>query len=710
MSSSALALESKSALSVESDASIESEIRDAIAGLTPAADNDVDNHHLAEEQAPPGGVTPTEPNSPRRPNTSSWIEDGKGGIVPRIIGYNGIMVGALTLTFSSALLLAAVGYYAVGSVLGGMGLGAAYGVGSYQLGSLVANHANAIERKVNVHAAEVKAKVKSHAAKLKANMPTMRQSLEYLALAILTVGVIRGVYTKLRKDKKEGLDRGVFKKYLYNTFDLIFTLSLIPLIYYAGFTQTTNIFKKASGYLMVVVTLFNGVLMLKQLFGEESSLDLAISEATDTADELIERASNIEHAEGGVGNPSEKDRANWNSLADHWDNPRDGNCREGIAYEQTWVDKLRRAVKKIATKNVAVALAVLAFLIALAVGIVKYYDHAEGKTARIARRAKRKGMKRKVYTQSGSVIDDPDYDGDFYIRDDDGKLVQITSDQTQWDDESQMFTSELSEQDFGTAVGYGGKHRYESGEVSESKNMCKKNGCDRKCGKIHRPKKMWKPISKKEAIRFQLPESVLAASDDTPEAKLAAPQYPVAKVLNSVGHCQTQAKQACATVVSGMVVTVDHIFKDASDKCTFWMGGKEWASTKSEGIVVGNDLLAFKPPNGSVFPSLRVNQRVDLLDPVAIVGASSKPQVVGGLCTISTGRVKCVEGERVYYDGSSEDGNCGAPIIDGNGRVVAIHTGTNTTLNYGVRPKIPSSSVPTPAVSGGVLGKDQAQH
>jgi len=172
------------------------------------------------------------------------------------------------------------------------------------------------------------------------------------------------------------------------------------------------------------------------------------------------------------------------------------------------------------------------------------------------------------------------------------------------------------------------------------------------------------------------------------EGKIAnSPIFPLAGVSNSLGVVKrTDGKCSMNCVLAyNEILFMNHLFTEAGHDdttevevtfgATSMQGPVTFSLKRSDGRVVGNDLISFKrPPTISHLPCLKMTQpevgsHVTLL---AYSFESGKP-VLGA----SQGRVLEVVTtpgmEKAYSSASSRDGNCGAPLLNEHGRMVGWH-------------------------------------
>jgi len=488
-----------------------------------------------------------------------------------------------------------------------------------------------------------------------------------------------------------------------------------------GARGVSETFKRVSTYLAIAVSTVNGVLILRSMFGEETTADEILASTSDECDKLQERAlllaekaSDAEafHKKHNTPQGKTQDGKDEASTTDEADAPLtvherlrrlwsdapkiarlNAKGKFGLGYNpdsaSLWSSVFIR-IKSIAASNVALAIAGLVVAVALAVAVVGLKRVKEGVGARARRDARRK-TKRKLYTQSGAAIDDPEYDGPLFIRDNHGDLKEITSSNVEFDDELGYMYTELLEQDYGTAVGY-------AGFFSEGA-MCKNKRCDRTCGKAHRrvafktkSVKEVTPVVDKHEAALPVPQAPQLSEVDKSqvEAKMATPSYPVGIVGGSMGWCGALTQGMCATVVKGMVVTCRHVITDADTHLTFQFGDVSFDCDVKHAADLADDLIGFEVPPTLQVKHLQWAPNPEVGQNVALVAADNVKDATSKKFRASTGKYKSREGERVYHSASSVGGNCGAPIIDENGRVISIHSGTMGAgnINCSQRPTV----------------------
>jgi hypothetical protein len=159
----------------------------------------------------------------------------------------------------------------------------------------------------------------------------------------------------------------------------------------------------------------------------------------------------------------------------------------------------------------------------------------------------------------------------------------------------------------------------------------------------------------------------------------------------------------CLLVWNGVEVP-EHLFRGMNTcKCTFFFpGGKSWSDVRQNSHVIGNDTLLFKrnqvmegvraiktdfPVEGEKIQMLSYSTKEDAIqgasrlsvDQGSIVKIDAKPPTIG-----PEGAPKYVE--KAYYNVSSSDGHCGAPVINTKGHVVGFHNFTMGNLMTGFIP------------------------
>jgi hypothetical protein len=226
-------------------------------------------------------------------------------------------------------------------------------------------------------------------------------------------------------------------------------------------------------------------------------------------------------------------------------------------------------------------------------------------------------------------------------------------------------------------------------EKSEDKEAkCIVANCDRKCGK-------WHPaVSDKAAKRAAKKKAAKAKRlNEAKESQVNGSPTRPGTVCGSIGWAETKSSAMNFTCVYGGLVVCGHIFaKDDSD-IRFSYGCLSTVVPRSEGKIVGNDLLYFKFPKGLLVQN-KSGQSIPAMaslrcakpavgEKVSIVSYESHKDCLERSPSVDQGRVALLDFDKGREKGlasySSKDGYCGSPILNVHGHCVGFHNATTTT-------------------------------
>jgi len=492
--------------------------------------------------------------------------------------------------------------------------------------------------------------------------------MEKFALGIILVGMFGKLFKQVYPQEKKESKSSIREK-IMNTFDVIFTLLLIPMAYKLGVHKCQQVFQKSAGYLAMVMAAVNTFLILKgALFTSDSgTIDSALKEsATQVSSiekEIVKVGLVIGAEEEKTNNVSLKERKvpitlqgkenvqkSWAGLRAIWGQPpRAANDRSGLGAQPKPhgynrfcnCDKCQNDPRRekesepelenvsgfnfLAGHNLALAIAALVVVTTVSLALIKYFHKdpksflEAGKGAKARRDVKRRRKNAtRLYTQSGGVVVDPEFDQDMYIRNyhDDGTFDYVPYEGRKTFVEDDGWYAVYDDPDY------------------------------------YRPTSMRK------------------------EATIAGKKaFPLGLVEKSVGVCFTERKRMCCTLIQGCVVTCAHIFDACNDTTIhFRFGSVTFDSALKYAAPVGNDLIAFRLPGSLGLKSLQVAGATEN-QPCAVVTYHSEDENRAGHSFVSYGKVQQVLSQ-LFHTCTTEEGVCGSPIVNDAGRVLAIHNST----------------------------------
>jgi len=497
--------------------------------------------------------------------------------------------------------------------------------------------------------------------------------MEKFALGVILIGMFGKLFKQVYPQEKKESKSSIRDK-IMNTFDVIFTLLLIPMAYKLGVHKCQQVFQKSAGYLAMVMAAVNTFLILKgALFTSDSgTIDNALKESAVQVSSIEKEIVKVGFVIGAEEEKNVKPenrqipitlqgkenvQKSWAGLRAIWGQPpRAANDHAGIGAPQRPhgynrycnCDKCRSDPRRekevepelesvtgfnfLAGHNLALAIAALVVVTTVSLALVKYFhkdskvelhkvDLEGGKGAKAKRDQKRSKKGARLYTQSGGVIVDPEFDQDMYIRNfhDDGTFDYVP------------YRGDKTFLDSGDDKGW-----YAQFDDPE----------------------YYRPTSLRQ------------------EATIAGKKaFPVGFVEKSVGYCFTERKRMCCTIIQGCVVTCAHVFDGCSDTTIhFRFGSLTFDSSLKYASPVGNDLVAFRLPSSLGLKSLKIAGATEN-QPCAVVTYHSEEDNKAGHSFVSYGKVKQVLSQ-LFHTCTTEDGVCGSPIINDAGRVLAIHNST----------------------------------
>jgi hypothetical protein len=198
-----------------------------------------------------------------------------------------------------------------------------------------------------------------------------------------------------------------------------------------------------------------------------------------------------------------------------------------------------------------------------------------------------------------------------------------------------------------------------------------------------------KAAAEKKALLVPTPTTTSEEkSYEKKEGLVNGPRFDSTTAAKSVGVSQvttagSQLVRMCATMALNGIITCLHIFDQGGDKITFGFGADVEEVSRSNGKVIGRDLLWFpRPAKFSAVPMLRAS-KPNVGEKIELVTFDSVEDCASGRYKHDAGLVKSlltdkVGDERGYASYSSVSGNCGSPILNTNGKVVGFHTATTS--------------------------------
>jgi hypothetical protein len=219
---------------------------------------------------------------------------------------------------------------------------------------------------------------------------------------------------------------------------------------------------------------------------------------------------------------------------------------------------------------------------------------------------------------------------------------------------------------------------------------CEKANCDRKCGLWHKfdnAEKRAKKKAKKAAAAKA--KADLANAAVKPESMVnGCPSRP-GLVLGSVGWASTNSSAMNFTVTRGGILVCKHIFGSKDDSIMFKYGGTGGSVKRAEGKEVAHDLLFFRMPSffltkegKPILTSLKIG-KCSVGDKVCITAYEDEKSMACRSPVVDQGHIASLSliagAERGFASYSSNDGYCGAPILNVHGHVVGIHFATTSS-------------------------------
>jgi len=498
---------------------------------------------------------------------------------------------------------------------------------------------------------------------------------EKIALSIIVLAMFSKIYEKLApQEKKES--KQTIKSKIFDVFDLIFTLMLVPMAYRLGVHRCQQVFQKSAGYLAMVMAAVNSILIIKRTFfsGGSGVIDEAVKESTAQVNVIESRMASLGSVLGVENKtaevreealpfrgPEDEDRAisNWLGLRALWGAPaRPASDRRGVGYrsEREIHEELRlqregaqeySIFRSLAGKNLPLAIAAIVVITTFSIVLVNRWRdtkiklNTEGKGARKARAARRGKEKRKLYTQSGGEVKDPEYDQPMFIK--------------EYDEDTKKFIY----------IPWEGKKTYSATQDDDEG---------------------WYAVfDDPEYYRGKQFDELYATSKH--EAMIAGKKgFKIGIVERAVGYCYTEGHKMCCTLIQGSVVTCAHIFDGCENSpIRFIFGSDSFECRKAQGVSVGSDLLAFPVPSGKGMKSLKLAQAKQEQD-CAVVTYHSEADQRNGHAHVTFGVVRDVT-DKLFHTCTTGLGVCGSPIVNSEGKVLAIHNSTtgsgHSVINMG---------------------------
>jgi hypothetical protein len=249
-------------------------------------------------------------------------------------------------------------------------------------------------------------------------------------------------------------------------------------------------------------------------------------------------------------------------------------------------------------------------------------------------------------------------------------------------------------------------------EEADVEEVCNAPHCKGACGKYHNVSRKQKKIEKnhkkarskngksstispeKAGKKVQFAKgkvekpAVPAPKVDTvkQEALVNGVRFDPTVVAHSIGRAVVNSgsvvSQMCFTFALNGIILCAHIFKDGGDTVSFKHAGKSVDVKKSKSKSIGNDLLWFpRPEEFKEAKMLRCAVPI-VGSKIQMIAFDNEEDLKSNRFKLDSGVVKVIQtangAEKAYATYSSVDGNCSAPVVTPDGKVVGFHNATTS--------------------------------